>query len=87
MKTQWLNGRTSMLGVVAARGWTPASSVVVLEPLLRWRPSRAPPPHRSSRTRGADISFTLQEEGIGQSYSDNGQTAPLETILAGHDAN
>ena len=37
--------------------------------------------------RGADISFTLQEERIGQSYSDNGQTAPLETILAGHGAN
>lgn len=37
--------------------------------------------------RGADISFTLQEEGIGQSYIDNGQTAPLETILAGHGAN
>lgn len=37
--------------------------------------------------RGADISFTLQEEGIGQTYSDNGQTAPLETILARHGAN
>lgn len=37
--------------------------------------------------RGADISFTLQEERIGQSYSDNGQTAPLEKILAGHGAN
>ena len=37
--------------------------------------------------RGADISFTLQEEAIDQTFSDNGQTAPLETILAGHGAN
>ena len=37
--------------------------------------------------RGADISFTLQGERNGQSYTDNGQTAPLENILAGHGAN
>jgi arabinogalactan endo-1,4-beta-galactosidase len=37
--------------------------------------------------RGADISFTLQQEAIGQTFSDNGQTAPLEKILAGNGAN
>lgn len=37
--------------------------------------------------RGADISFTLQQEAIGQTFSDQGQTAPLEKILAGHGAN
>lgn len=39
------------------------------------------------RIRGADISFTLQEEAINQLLSDNGTTAPIETILAGHGAN
>jgi arabinogalactan endo-1,4-beta-galactosidase len=37
--------------------------------------------------RGADISFTLQEEANNQTLTDNGQTAPLEKILAGHGAN
>jgi arabinogalactan endo-1,4-beta-galactosidase len=47
-----------------------------------YRPASSP----TVGIRGADISFTLQEEGIGQSFSDNGQTAPLETILAEHGA-
>ncbi|MHA7210449.1 glycoside hydrolase family 53 protein [Arthrobacter sp. MDT1-65] len=37
--------------------------------------------------RGADISFTLQQEAIGQTFSDRGRTAPLEEILADHGAN
>lgn len=37
--------------------------------------------------RGADISFTLQEEGNNQTLSDNGVSAPLEKILAQHGAN
>lgn len=37
--------------------------------------------------RGADISFTLQEEAIGQVVSDNGRAAPIEQILANHGAN
>ena len=39
------------------------------------------------RIRGADISFTLQEEAINQLLSDNGTVAPLEKILSGHGAN
>lgn len=39
------------------------------------------------RIRGADISFTLQEEAINQFVSDNGTVAPLEKILADHGAN
>jgi arabinogalactan endo-1,4-beta-galactosidase len=37
--------------------------------------------------RGADISFTLQEEAAGKSYSDGGQPARIEKILARHGAN
>jgi arabinogalactan endo-1,4-beta-galactosidase len=39
------------------------------------------------RIRGADISFTLQEEAINQTVSDNGTVAPIERILASHGAN
>ena len=39
------------------------------------------------RIRGADISFTLQEEAINQVVSDNGTAAPVEQILASHGAN
>lgn len=46
-----------------------------------------PAPSPAVELRGADISFTLQEEEIGTSYSHGGQTAPLETILASHGAN
>lgn len=37
--------------------------------------------------RGADISFTLQEERAGQQVSDNGSIEPVEQILAAHGAN
>lgn len=46
--------------------------------------SPAPP---TLRIRGADISFTLQEEAIRQLVSDNGKVAPLEHILKDHGAN
>lgn len=39
------------------------------------------------RIRGADVSFTLQEEAINQALSDNGTEAPIERILADHGAN
>ena len=39
------------------------------------------------RIRGADISFTLQEEAINQLLTDNGTQAPVERILADHGAN
>lgn len=39
------------------------------------------------RVRGADISFTLQEEAARKSYRDNGSVQPIERILANHGAN
>ncbi len=41
----------------------------------------------SLRVRGGDISFTLQEEAAGNSFSDRGTVQPLERILARHGAN
>lgn len=37
--------------------------------------------------RGADISFTLQEEAMGAAYRDDGGILPIERILANHGAN
>lgn len=37
--------------------------------------------------RGADISFTLQEEAVSQILQDNGRVAPIEKILADRGAN
>ena len=53
---------------------------------------QAPAHGRSRRTRalairGADISFTLQEEAAGVRYSDRGKVRPVEQILAKHGAN
>jgi arabinogalactan endo-1,4-beta-galactosidase len=39
------------------------------------------------RVRGADISFTLQEEAAGNSFTDHGAVQPVERILARHGAN
>ncbi|MEX5300218.1 glycosyl hydrolase 53 family protein [Kocuria sp. CPCC 205292] len=40
----------------------------------------------SIEIRGADISFTLQEEAIGRSVSMDGKTQPIEQILSQHGA-
>lgn len=39
------------------------------------------------RVRGADLSFTLLEEGIGNGTSDNGAEEPVERIIARYGAN
>lgn len=39
------------------------------------------------RIRGADISFTLQEEAIGTALSDGGEVLPIEQLLASRGAN
>src|SRR5262245_11469434 len=39
------------------------------------------------RLRGADISFTLQEEAAGVRYRDHGAVRPIETLLARRGAN
>ncbi|GLB67895.1 glycoside hydrolase family 53 protein [Arthrobacter mangrovi] len=44
-------------------------------------------PAATLRIRGADMSFTLQEEAIGKKLTDNGRVAPIEKILASHGAN
>jgi arabinogalactan endo-1,4-beta-galactosidase len=44
-------------------------------------------PTATLRVRGADMSFTLQEEAIGSKLTDNGQVAPIENIVANHGAN
>ncbi|MFF2243837.1 arabinogalactan endo-beta-1,4-galactanase [Arthrobacter sp. NPDC058130] len=46
-----------------------------------------PPASPELRIRGADISFTLQEEAINQLLTDNGTQAPVERILSDHGAN
>ncbi|SDZ23875.1 arabinogalactan endo-1,4-beta-galactosidase [Geodermatophilus africanus] len=38
------------------------------------------------RLRGADVSFTLQEEAAGTVLRDGGRTAPIESVLAAHGA-
>jgi arabinogalactan endo-1,4-beta-galactosidase len=42
---------------------------------------------RALSVRGADISFTLQEEAAGTRYRDRGRVQPVERILAGRGAN
>ncbi|RKR30545.1 arabinogalactan endo-1,4-beta-galactosidase [Arthrobacter oryzae] len=85
MKTQWLNGRIRMLP------WTlpslVATSVAVLGIIVATAAITRPATSPELEIRGADISFTLQEEANNQILSANGQTAPLETILAQHGAN
>jgi arabinogalactan endo-1,4-beta-galactosidase len=51
-------------------------------------PASAVPGQRGGlRIRGADLSFTLQEEAVGKRFSDGGRTRPVERILAEHGAN
>jgi arabinogalactan endo-1,4-beta-galactosidase len=50
-------------------------------------PSNRSPGLKELRVRGADISFTLQEEAINRTVNDNGETLPIEQILARHGAN
>lgn len=45
------------------------------------------PPSAEVRIVGADFSFTPQEEAIGNHVSDNGETLPIEQILASNGAN
>lgn len=64
-----------------------AASVAALGLIAATASITRPAPSPELAIRGADISFTLQEEANNQTLSDNGQTAPLETILARHGAN
>lgn len=67
--------RTALTGTVVLVGAVVAAAIghTTVSPTLR--------------IRGADISFTLQEEAVNQLVSDNGTTAPIEQILANHGAN
>ncbi|WP_051232329.1 glycoside hydrolase family 53 protein [Pseudonocardia asaccharolytica] len=48
-------------------------------------PPRVLPP--IDHVRGADLSFTLQLEAVGRTFSDRGRTAPVEQLLAARGAN
>ena len=58
---------------------------IVLVIVLERSPQEAPSCD-ALQIRGADISFTLQEESVGAKYSDSGVTMPLERILAARGA-
>jgi arabinogalactan endo-1,4-beta-galactosidase len=47
---------------------------------------RAPRPARALRVRGADVSFTLQEEAVGARFTDGRAVRRVEDILARHGA-
>jgi arabinogalactan endo-1,4-beta-galactosidase len=61
-----------------------ALAAPLLAPL---RGSAACPPPVGVRMRGADVSFTLQEEAAGSRFTDRGKVRPVERILAEHGAN
>lgn len=71
---RWL--RCLLIGVMVAAGvnMTPTTPVLEIAPA-------------EVEIVGADISFTLQEEAVGNSVSDNGKTLPIEEILARHGTN
>ena len=50
-------------------------------------PSTPSPGPTELRIRGADISFTLQEEAANRTVTDNGEALPVEQILARHGSN
>jgi arabinogalactan endo-1,4-beta-galactosidase len=64
-----------------------AASAVIVGLIAATATLHQPTASAALKIRGADISFTLQEENNNQSLTDNGQTAPIETILAQHGAN
>ncbi|HEX6675590.1 MAG TPA: glycosyl hydrolase 53 family protein [Actinomycetes bacterium] len=69
--------------------WRSLLAATVLT-LLAMQVAAVPPAQAGGgnlRVRGADISFTLQEEAAGNSFTDNGAVQPVERILARHGAN
>ncbi|WP_220386352.1 glycosyl hydrolase 53 family protein [Frankia sp. ArI3] len=58
--------------------------LIVVVMVAPWRPA---PSAGVPGVRGADISFTLQEEAAGTAFSDGGERLPIERILAAHGAN
>jgi arabinogalactan endo-1,4-beta-galactosidase len=70
--------------------WVPlAAATLTAAVILSIVISRAPAdvPRVGLHARGADISFALQEEAVGHTFSDNGTVAPIEQILADNGAN
>ena len=60
--------------------------LVILLVIVLERSPRTAPSCDALQIRGADISFTLQEESVGAKYSDSGVPMPLERILAARGA-
>lgn len=71
---RWL--RCLVIAVLVAAGVNLTPSTSVTEPASA-----------NVRITGADMSFTLQEEAINNYVSDNGETKPVEQILAHHGIN
>jgi arabinogalactan endo-1,4-beta-galactosidase len=68
--------------------WVPLAAVFALTLAIVLHRSSANVSEGALQARGADISFTLQVEGVGQTFSDkNGDVAPIERILAANGAN
>jgi arabinogalactan endo-1,4-beta-galactosidase len=63
---------------------TVAALVAAVIMVVQWRAGRAANP---LDIRGADISFTLQEEAAGTVLFDGGRRLPVERILAAHGGN
>ena len=64
-----------------------APLATVASPFLTAAPARASALRWPLRLRGADITFTLQEEAAGVRYRDRGAVRPIEQILARRGAN
>jgi arabinogalactan endo-1,4-beta-galactosidase len=62
-----------------------AADAVIL--VYRSNSPQAPAPRGALRIRGADISFTLQEEAVGKKFFEGGRVLPVERILAANGAN
>lgn len=75
-------------GAARGRGVTALAVVLVVTILVTGGllAAEAGPPG-ALRIRGADISFTLQEEAVGRSVRGPAGVAPIEQVLAGYGAN
>jgi arabinogalactan endo-1,4-beta-galactosidase len=75
-------------GPLATVATVTATMLLTLGALAAAAPGRAAAQGRAGpAVRGADISFTLQEEAVGNTFTDRGKTQPVERILADRGAN
>ena len=72
---------------VAAKGLIVAVSLTAVILTIVVNRSPANGSRGALQIRGADISMALQEEAVGQTFSENGKVLPIEQILADNGAN